>query len=871
MAGAEQLPDTAMDETRSDGFAQARTAEDALRAYLQAKQEVALRVRSALGLLRVRGAKSRIERCQELLVRLAEDRFNLAVLGQFKRGKSSLMNAVIGRELLPTGLLPLTSVVTMLRFGPAERLLLTRDESWVEEAPVSRLAEYVTERGNPGNAKKIRAAYIDLPLSLLRRGLHFVDTPGIGSSREENTATTYAFLPECDAALLVTSVETPLTELELDFLRAIRQHARKVFFVVNKTDLLPPDEREQVLGFIRDGLREATDNEEVRLFPVSAREALEAKQTGDQQRLAGSGITDLEDALAAFLATERSQALLLAILDRALRLVDEELTEVSAQAKAAAAPEETKREHRAAIAAKLDDLERREQEIVAELRSQLREWAQTTAQSDISDFLAQTREGLVAEYAPVLEELTWSSAGRSLQRVLGEVQERLFQELGEWLRARARDVKSQLQSVEARLRPELEHALSDVLQAALGEPKVTAAHETVSVSMDFVPDIPMPDWQRPSSGAPAWLYMMPARLVRSSLRRRLSAALEQAADSADGMAMDVVLRAVDVSADVAGDHYERHVADVRGRIAALAGPRTSGGKAAGGTRALSAADLADLESSLDAVKAELSALQDALLGGEPMPAAAGEAPAMQRAEIASAVAVAQEAAGRATTTSLLKDLATRGCPICDRTAEAAFDFYAKWQYAISHDEEARRAHTATRGLCPLHTWQFASVASPQGVDTGYFALLQQMAQELGSLTSLPAEELVDRVKEMTPDSNNCLACSVLREIEAISVTRLATFIESAEGRDAYGRSQGVCMRHLALLLAAGLSAKTASFLVSEQARHFGQTAEDMQSHALKFDAVRRALMNHDETDAHIRALVHLVGAENVVAPWGEKQ
>jgi hypothetical protein len=168
MADAERLSDTAVNRAQHDGAAQTRSAEHALRAYLQAKQELAARVRSALGLLRVRGTKGRVDRCQELLVKLAEDRFNLVVLGLFKRGKSSLMNAIIGRELLPTGLLPLTSVVTMLRFGPTERLLLTRDESWVEEAPISRLADYVTERGNPGNVKKIRAAYLDLPLSVNR-------------------------------------------------------------------------------------------------------------------------------------------------------------------------------------------------------------------------------------------------------------------------------------------------------------------------------------------------------------------------------------------------------------------------------------------------------------------------------------------------------------------------------------------------------------------------------------------------------------------------------------------------------------------------------------------------------------------------------
>ena len=870
-AGTEQLPGTTVNGAQHDGSAQTRSAEDALRAYLQAKQEVAARVRSALGLLRVRGAKGRIDRCQELLVKLAEDRFNLVVLGQFKRGKSSLMNAIIGRELLPTGLLPLTSLVTMLRFGPTERLLLTRDESWVEEAPISRLADYVTERGNPGNVRKIRAAYLDLPLSLLRRGLHFVDTPGIGSSREENTATTYSFLPQCDAAILVTSVETPLTELELDFLRAIRQHARKVFFVVNKTDLLSADEREEVLGFIRDGLREVTDNEEVRLFPMSAREALAAKQTGDQERLAGSGITDLEDALASFLSAEKSKALLLAVLDRALRVVNEELAEVRAQASIAAIPEETRKEHRAAIADRLDDLERREREIVGDLRSQLVEWVQTAAQSDITAFLADTRQSLVAEYGPALERLRWSSAGQSLQRVFDEAQERLVQALEEWLHAKMRDVKSQLQSAEARARPRFEQALSAVLQAALAASGVTVGEETVSVFTDFAPDIPTPDWQRSPSAAPVWLYMMPARLVRSSLRRRLDAALEEVADAAREMAVDATLGAIGASVDGLGKQYQHHIAEVRQRLAAVSGTHRPMGQVAGTTRALSTSDLADLESSLGGVRVELAALRDELLVTEPRSVSASGAPAMQREEIASALSVAQKAAARATTTSLLKDLATRGCPICDRIAHAAFDFYAKWQYAIANDESAQRAHAATRGFCPLHTWQFAAIASPQGLDKSYPSLLQTMETELAALASVSPEEVVTRVAKMTPSSADCLACEVLRDIEATSVRRLVAFLETADGRDAYGRSRGVCMRHLVALLAAGPSDETASFLVLEQARHFGETAEDMQTCALKFDAVRRALTNADEKDAHIRALVHLVGAENVVAPWGEKQ
>lgn len=115
------------------------------------------------------------------------------------------LNAIIGRALLPTGILPLTAAITILRFGPAERLLVSRVSwSFDGEAPVSALPDYVTETGNPGNQKQIKAVYVEFPSPFLRRGLEFVDTPGIGSAIEANAATTYAYIPQCDAVLFVT-------------------------------------------------------------------------------------------------------------------------------------------------------------------------------------------------------------------------------------------------------------------------------------------------------------------------------------------------------------------------------------------------------------------------------------------------------------------------------------------------------------------------------------------------------------------------------------------------------------------------------------------------------------------------------------------
>jgi len=295
-----------------------------LRAYTHNKQQVAALVRVAKQALREMGQAKGEDRCQELLVRLAEDRFNLAVVGQFKRGKSSLMNAVIGRDLLPTGLLPLTSAITALCYGPKERVILRR-KGWnlQPEIPVDELAEYVTERGNPGNEKGLIEARVELPLPFLRGGLYFVDTPGIGSARQENTATTYEFLPQADAIVFVTSVEAPLSQAEDRFLRDVSQHVRKLFIVVNKVDLIAAQEREQVLGYIQGGIERSLGTDGVPLYPLSAQRALQAKLNARQDELAESGLNEFEAALTAFLVEEKNRAFLVAILDHLLRILAE--------------------------------------------------------------------------------------------------------------------------------------------------------------------------------------------------------------------------------------------------------------------------------------------------------------------------------------------------------------------------------------------------------------------------------------------------------------------------------------------------------------------------------------------------------------------
>jgi len=254
---------------------------------------------------------------QSLLQRLAEDRFYLTLAGQFSRGKSTLMNAMLGMDRLPTGVVPVTSVVTAVSYNTRERVMLHFENSnLTHEVPLSELAEWITEQGNPGNQRKIDMAEVQLPSELLRRGAFFVDTPGLGSAVIENTKTTHRFLPHIDALVLVTSFEFPLSQEEIGFLVRTREMHRRIFLVINKQDLCTTRQREQVLEFIRSCVAEQTEAGEIPIFPVSASEALAGKLEREPERLERSGLPAFERALVDYLLKDRSRDLLAAMCDR---------------------------------------------------------------------------------------------------------------------------------------------------------------------------------------------------------------------------------------------------------------------------------------------------------------------------------------------------------------------------------------------------------------------------------------------------------------------------------------------------------------------------------------------------------------------------
>jgi GTP-binding protein EngB required for normal cell division len=259
---------------------------------------------------------------RSLFARIAEDRFNLVVVGRFSRGKTSLMNALLGTNRLPTGILPLTSVVTTVVYGSTERVVLKFEGvSLDSEIPLDALPHYITQQHNPGNVRRVETAEVQLPQELLRRGFGFIDTPGLGSHIVENSRTTQRFLPQADAFVLVTSYESPISEEELAVMSGASTSFRRVFVVLNKQDTVGHADRENVHRYVVEYLhRVFGPNNCPMLFSVSARDGLDAKLSSDGARLQASGIPLLEQALTAFMLDQKRLVFLLGMCERIIDL-----------------------------------------------------------------------------------------------------------------------------------------------------------------------------------------------------------------------------------------------------------------------------------------------------------------------------------------------------------------------------------------------------------------------------------------------------------------------------------------------------------------------------------------------------------------------
>lgn len=260
------------------------------------------------------------EPCLELREKLETNTFNLVVVGQFKRGKTHLINALMGADLLPVSVVPLTSIVTILSFGEDLRVKVFFNDGQVKDADSESLSEFVTETGNPNNVRNVREVVITYPSPYLKDGVRLIDTPGVGSVYVHNTDVAYRYLPKSDAALFLLSVDQPVSQAELEFLADVRQYSGRIFFLLNKIDYLTEDEIEKSIAFSMSAL-EGVLGAGVRVYPVSAKLALQGKLEESAELLKASGIDAFAAVLNEFLLREKGKVLIGSVAKSLLRTI----------------------------------------------------------------------------------------------------------------------------------------------------------------------------------------------------------------------------------------------------------------------------------------------------------------------------------------------------------------------------------------------------------------------------------------------------------------------------------------------------------------------------------------------------------------------
>jgi GTP-binding protein EngB required for normal cell division len=266
---------------------------------------------TALSTLTALGTEADREQIASLRERLDAARLRVLVAGEAKRGKSTLINALVGRAVLPTGVTPLTSVATAVRYGDDPRVQVRFADGNEEKQPLTALPDLVTERGNPGNRRRIANVTVYLDAPLLADGVELVDTPGTGSVFEKDTAAAHAALETMDAAVFVLAADPPVSAAERELYAKVTGLSVTTFTLLNKADHLDEPGMAEAADFTRRVLGDAL------VYPLSARAALDGGDPGFdlfaadfRGYLAGKRVADLRSS-----AIARARRIAGALLD----------------------------------------------------------------------------------------------------------------------------------------------------------------------------------------------------------------------------------------------------------------------------------------------------------------------------------------------------------------------------------------------------------------------------------------------------------------------------------------------------------------------------------------------------------------------------
>jgi GTPase SAR1 family protein len=283
---------------------------------------------------------------QNIVADLRKDNFQIVVVGEFSRGKSMFINALIGEKILPSLTRPATTIINRIAYNntleyhlyyrekekPSK--IVSKEQFKLIVAPIEPIVEdrilYQEYAEKIEYVTSIKYARIGVPFPACKDGIEIVDTPGTNDMDYRREEITYNYIPKSEAAIFLLSANQPLAESEIQFLkdRILAEDIQKIFFVINFKDRLNSyEEKQKVISHVRKGLTNIVS--EPKIFLVSAKEALNyrRREKGEDVKVnmdsfEDTGFPEIEAALSHFLVYEKAQTKLLKPVEKGIRKCD---------------------------------------------------------------------------------------------------------------------------------------------------------------------------------------------------------------------------------------------------------------------------------------------------------------------------------------------------------------------------------------------------------------------------------------------------------------------------------------------------------------------------------------------------------------------
>ena len=274
---------------------------------LEEKQDLQQMVKKVLTLDYISKENRTQAALQELQQDMENDFFTVVVLGEFKRGKSTFINALLQKELLPTDVLPETATINALMYNDTPTVQVVMNDGREEKGEATQ--EYLQKfsaRQEESLANNVKYIKIGYPSDILKNKLVIVDTPGVDDINESRSEVTYRFIPKANAVIFLLDAKSPLKKTEKDFIdgKLLPLGLDTILFAANKYDAVDEEEEEDYLEDLRIRLGTAfkigekdAQLKKIQLYPLSAKWAMQGVLQNKPKLTAASGINELTDAL----------------------------------------------------------------------------------------------------------------------------------------------------------------------------------------------------------------------------------------------------------------------------------------------------------------------------------------------------------------------------------------------------------------------------------------------------------------------------------------------------------------------------------------------------------------------------------------------